>query len=430
MQVGSPTGVAPFKSGSERKAELPKFSGVEQWAQSAANTAKAQAAMRMGKFSGIRNRFYNMMLPPFQKISEVYIASFLALDAIGFYVPRIGNAAATGREKFDPSKDPATRDLPFREQVKLWITGNIRGLNWGNLREETFREFATGPGLLIIPSILYVYASRTLGRTGIHLRHQALNELCDGFSRHLQNTPLQKISAGDLNLADYRREMGNYINSIFRDTAMRETVMPDGKGTYGAFLDDWSQRWAKAMELKGDKAARKKQETALAQLSAELQEKLVTFNKTHRLKSYTMNGKTIGAHTTDSLLHRVDHVWAAYGANAEPKQVPLGQVLQDLSKWTDVAGGIFRTQTEKLAGMTDVKLPEVVEFVRRKVMAHKTLFGLSATLLGTAYLFKLVFWTQRLKSYPATRLLHDQPPGGHEASPPNNAANGAWRVQA
>lgn len=399
-----------------------------------ARNAKQQVWHRLSFGGNILNHLTDALVPIFQKITEVYVVSFLAMDVIGLWAPRIWTSAKTGRIAYDPSKDPEAKDKPFGEQVKLWIKGNIKGLNWPNLEEETAREAATGPGLLVIPSVMYAFAGRALGRTGIHLRHEALNGFCNGFAEHVSASNLAQAGKG-LSQADYRRTMGDYISSLFKDTEMRKAHMPDGGGTYGEFLDQWSQRWANAMNLDTSKVARKEQEKTLAKLGDELQEKIIAFNQEHRLQTYQMDGKTIGAKASDSMIHRVDHIWGSYAGKGPLQQMPMRDLLSDLSKWTDVSRGIYKTQNEKLAAAADAKLPEVIEFVRRKVVSHKTLFSVSATVLGAMYLFQLVFWTQRHKSYQATRLLHEdkatpaqpgQIPGPSSNAPSHSEARSAF----
>ncbi|HEY9745797.1 MAG TPA: hypothetical protein V6C99_06225 [Oculatellaceae cyanobacterium] len=386
------------------KAPAPHFSGAEHLAHPIARAAQQQTWAKLSLGGRLLNRFTDMTVPLFQRITEVYIIGFIMQDVIGMWVPRIGTSLKVGRVPYDPTQDPEAKDKPFKEQLALWVKGNIKGLNWGNFQEETAREAATGPGLLVIPSIMYAFASRAMSRSGIHLRYDALNGFCNGFQDYLRSSNLNQAGS-ELKLSEYRQAMGQYVSSIFNDSDLRNTRMPEG-GTYGEFLDQWGQRWARAMEMGTDKASRKKQAAALSSLGQELQEKLTAFNQEHRMRAYKINGKTIGATVNDSLLHRADYAWISYSGKGELSHVSLKQLVGDLTKWTDVSRAIYKAQTEKLAGVANAKLPDVVDFVRRKVVSHKALFAVSTSLLGMAYLYKLVFWTQRHNSYQATRLLH------------------------
>jgi hypothetical protein len=163
------------------------------------------------------------MLPTFEKITEVFIWGFLAQDMIALWLSRILNSLRVGRVPYDPKDDPQARNQPFHRQVKKWIAGNVKGLNWINCREDSARETLTGPGLLAVLGAGFMLARQCFKSKPMELSYDHMNALGKGFQQHLQT-----LEASQGHLADlpaYQKAVGQYITSIFADPVMAKTPL-------------------------------------------------------------------------------------------------------------------------------------------------------------------------------------------------------------
>jgi hypothetical protein len=167
--------------------------------------------------SGSNATVNKFLLPTFQKLTEVFLWSYIGVDLTCLWIPRITNSLLTGAVPYDPRQDPKAKDLPFPKQAARWASGNIEGLNWKNLYEETKREIASGPGILAIPALVFIGARQILKKRPLELSYPALEGLGQGFQQHLENhSPIQ-------NADDYAQSLGHYIDSIFTDSALKST---------------------------------------------------------------------------------------------------------------------------------------------------------------------------------------------------------------
>lgn len=403
-----PERLLPFQSGSAgvvasknsmRKAETPRFQGA---------------------FSGLGNRALNQatngLLPIFQKITEVFLVAFLAQDVVAMWLPRVGTSLKVGRIPYDPQQDPAARNLPFAEQVKKWIVGNTRGLNWVNFNEESKREFATGPGVLMIPAVVFAAARRLFGKSAVEMSYGSLRGMSMGFQDHLAQSGL-KDATGTISQEAYRKELAQYLTSLFDDAELRTTRLTRQK-TYGQYLEDWSRRWADGVFGVYDQTKAKNQKEALHQLADEFKTTLTGFNRKHRLLPYTVNGKQV----SENLLHRSDHAWVRFQKSAELSQKPINSLLHHIERWSDFAKAVWERKSSRGVGSVAETLPKLVESTFHKLAAKKLAVALGTIVLSGFYLVKLAFWAQNHDSYGATRLLQHDAGGAQSGASPSGAA--------
>lgn len=78
-----------------------------------------------------------------------FIASFVGQDTFGFWVPRISVSLVRGAIPYDPKNDPEAQRRKGLNRSLYIFTQKAKRANWANLYEETMREVATAPGLLL-----------------------------------------------------------------------------------------------------------------------------------------------------------------------------------------------------------------------------------------------------------------------------------------
>lgn len=367
------------------------------------------------------------LIPIFQKITEVFVWAFLAQDAIAMWLPRVGTSLTTGRIKYETAGDKDVQNLPFKEQAKIWLRKNIKGLNWVNFNEETKREFATGPGVLTIPAIIFAVSRRMFGKSATELSYHSLKEMTHGFQEHLGKSGLAH-EVGEIGADKYQAEVRKYIAGMFQDPDYARHLLPDHLRTdavqnYRQYIDDWAGRYVDAVfNASGSREKNK----LLGQLAEQFEEVLTGFNRNYRLKpyQYTRNNFT---EAVERPLHRSGYIHVAFDDASKAAHEPIGHVLKNIRRWSDLAESVW---AERGVGQ---KLAEVAENVFKKIAAKKFLIAVGTTALAGAYLIKLAFWAQNHDSYNATRLLKDTgaAPGAHGAGasaarqqqPPQSASN-------
>jgi hypothetical protein len=158
------------------------------------------------------------LLPTFQKLTEVFLWSFIGVDFACLWVPRITTSLVTGAVPYDSRKDPSAQNLSFPHLAARWTEKNISGLNWKNLHEETKREVASGPGTLAIPAVIFMGVRHILKKRPMELSYHSIEGLGQGFQQHLE-----KNHSATQDVRDYTKALGQYVDSIFTDPNLRNT---------------------------------------------------------------------------------------------------------------------------------------------------------------------------------------------------------------
>jgi hypothetical protein len=400
------------------------------------------------KFGGGADRLVNASLSGlakvvpvsiFEKITEVFLVGFLAQDMIAMWLPRVGTSLKVGREPYDPQQDPQAKGLPFHEQIKKWLIGNYKGLNWVNFNEETKREFATGPGLLSVPALAFVL-NRYMGNRARELSFHSLKDLGEGFSEHLAK--LAEKGEKFASVAEQKKAVQSYIQDLFVD--------PNLQAEEKAFLQDWSKKWTEALfeQESKSKGARWLESTkrffsksppvdlknpkTLDDLAEQLSEKIRDFNRGtdykrmlagERMMAYDV--RELGVLVDHAPLHHAEQTWIAYRPNQfntafnkakDNKamvqkarelvdQKSVGHLTGDLNRFGSYVKAVFN-KYENSGGKTAIS--EVAEKTMQHLAGSKLLLGVGTTVLTSLYLLKLAFWAQNHDSYQAVRLLkHD-----------------------
>lgn len=349
-----------------------------------------------GLGSKLGPKLTNLGIPIFQNISEVFICSFLAQDLLSMVLPRIFKGTFRGREPYEPSQDPNAKNLPFKEQFKLYVRKNIQGLNWSQGTEETKREFTAGPGLLVIPAVALAFASKTFGKTALELSAPALEGLSHGFIQQLRLAEQNLKPGQTLNV---REILQKHLDNLFVD--------PEFRSQNKTFLKDWTTQWAEALEKHAGNA--KARNEALAPLTKSFEEKVWDFNRRNLLQDVRV--KLPGSDAEQVFkrnLHRSDQVLVNLGGKASQEEVkPL---MKDLVRWSDYAHSVTE-QAEKLKK----PLAETAEKVLKRLVTKKFLLGAGLTTVGAIYLIRITKWAMSNDSYQANRLLQLPAPGAKPA---------------
>ena len=391
-KAGFPAAPGALRAQASRKAAVstPQFSG-------AALTQMGNRVMQSGS---------RKLIPVFQNITELFIAAFLAQDLVAMVLPRIQKSLMRGRDEYDPAKDPNAKDLPFTQQMRKWVTGNVSGLNWANASEESKRELATGPGMLVIPAVAYAIARRMMGKTAVELGHAPLNAMSQGFMDHLKEAGL--ADAKEITPVQYRAELSKFLSKSFCDPALNTTQVGKTAQTYRQYLDDWSKRWVDG--LFGAETAKGRKD-ALETLGEELKGKMTAFNRVARLGEDTIGQAGSGKYALEMNgvkelierpLHRSDYAWTAFGN--KPQHQPLAHLVEDLRRWGDYAETVFKEKTLN-AGNASKTLHEVAEGTLKRLVNKKFLMGIGLTLVSGLYLVKVAKWAMSHDTYQANRKL-------------------------
>ncbi len=424
------------------------------------------------------NRVLNRLGPLFEKM-EVFLWAFLMQDAVAMWVPRIWVSLERGSKKYDPTLDPAMRGQPLSQQIKSWVVNNIKGLNWVNFNEETKREFATGPGVLMIPTVAFALARRAFGKNSVELGHGPLTALKDGFVEHLKKQNL--LAEGPVQDAaafrqQYQNGLKTYIASLFDDEVMKKQPVSEALAkkhhvqTYGQYIDDWADRYTQAVFAEYDQSlARQKQnvgqrlnrqwqglktmardvgkaiqnqpntlykkhdglmrrmwtvltdapESKLDQLAAELDTVLVKgYNRNHRILAEeieTLAKQGLSPERIKALKAPL-HKTDQIWTRIDPTKPAR---LKSLGSLTDELlrwkDYAMTVYQQKGKGFAN-KLPDLAEKVYQKLVVRKGLLSVGATLAAGLYLIRLAFWAQSHDTYVANRLL-DEPGADHAPEP-------------
>ncbi len=377
------------------------------------------------RFGGLQNAaagswqgFVNFSLPTFEKITEVFLWAFLAQDVVAMWLPRIYALLTEGRAKYDPKTDPNAKDLPFGKQVSKWVDGNLKGLNWGNFKEGTKREFATGPGLLMVPAFVFLLANK-LANPSVTMPYPALKTMGAGLAEHLEGHSPEH----------YKTQLKDYISSIFADPDLKNhSWKVEGKADRK--IADWANDWVE--HLFKEYPSTEAKEKHSKKLTDELKTAIRDFNRKDRILPYEKEGSGVRSLMSDkNPLHRSESTWVAYErkvldeslakgdqtlAAQKLRQIPTAEVLSDLERMA----GFARAVGEKAT--SGVTLAESARLSTEKLIKMKFGLAVGATVITAAYLTKLAFWAQNHGAYQATRLLNEKALNNQACKQPNKAA--------
>jgi hypothetical protein len=356
------------------------------------------------------------LVPTFQTITEVFLAAFLAQDVISMWVPRIRQSLVRGAVPYDPKSDPENKNLTPWQLTKRYMSKTVQGLNWVNFSEETKREFATGPGVLIIPALFFAMARRWFGKTSVEMGHKPLTQLTGSFMTHLENSGINKTA--DLSEAAFKAEMVKFIKSRF---GMDQKTLQDvviGQKPLTQHLDEWTHQWVEnAMKTNASESAVKKAAQAeLETLNSKLYQLIMTdLNKGVRTADFIEKASQMEVRLADGLKK------AGQATHEHVHNMPITEFTSHLTRWKDFALEVFNTKTAKYAGKA-VPLSDLTKNLYEKLVTRKGLYAIGVTLAAGFYLIRLAKWAQSHETYEANRLLQE-PVAGQPAQQKSGQQN-------
>lgn len=408
---------------------------------------------------GMGQSLLNGSVGTFQKITEVFLWGFLAQDALAMWLPRVWTSLQEGKETYDPNEDPQVKNKPFGDQVKAWLTGNWKGLNWVNFFEGTKREFATGPGLLAVPATAFML-NRALANPATELSTSSINGFGEGLQHHLVKEKYKNLFTGEKGKESLKNAVKDYVEEAFVDIKrMVEDVSQTPEARVKAReLQKIIKVWANAevdesvkhASLPGPKRLVENVKQAFGQgspdknlpaLRKSVEEKLWDFNREYRINKYDF--KKLGVIVDTNPLNNTGKTWVSYqpekiekiladkvttadieNAKKAVRQTEFANVKNDVARIGGYVNKIWNNHADKEGS----KIAEATERTVKELTRNKWLFGGGVTLLTAAYLVKLAFWAQNHGTYQATRLLTDNAAKNNKRSrneQPNNTQSQA-----
>ncbi len=384
----------------------------------------ANAAKGSVQFGGVQQALLNGSVATFQNITEVFLWGFLAQDMIAMWLPRVWTSLQEGKETYDPSEDPNTQDKPFGEQVRSWLTGNWKGLNWVNFAEGTKREIATGPGLLAVPALAFML-NRALANPATELSAPSIEGLGEGLKAHLKD---KKYGAGKK--SEFIQDVKQYLNQVFADK--------DFANNHAKLISNWVDEEVTASETHFAKhngfqrlwenfkygIGQAQDPAKLTEARKKLDEAIWDFNRKERMLAYDQ-----GLIQDTRPLNNTGKTWFAYkpaerlkleaklknATTKEAKQAILDEAkgviahtkFDHLKNDMTRVGGYLNKIWANFEKNGHTGIVDATDKSMKELTRNKWLFGGGVFVLTAAYLVKLAFWAQNSGTYQATRLLND-----------------------
>lgn len=391
---------------------------LQQFGQRSATAQRRnnQAPVQQPQFSGITNKLLagssDSLISMFQKITEIYLVGFLAIDVVALWITRIIKGLQRGAEKYDAANDPANEGLPPSKVLQKSFRKNLQGLNWLNGLEEALREVITGPAGFVVPAVTFSFASRQFAKNSIEMGYGPLTQMKDAFANYAATAGKDSAT---LKPAEFKNLYRDFLRNVLKadDDMLSKTIDVSGKNkgkTFAQYIDDWTERWVKTAgkSLESDLPAKEQKtvRTALEKLNAEFEETLVKgYNRKHRLGDRLYHHNNIAARLADK------------SGQATTVSKPIDELLTSFTRFKDFSREVVKSQNP------GGKLSEVVEKTYRKLVGKKFFFGILATLAASAFMYVIPRISQRNKHYPANRLyMEGGATQGNNTAPQNNDA--------
>ncbi len=161
----------------------------------------------------------------FDKVDSDYLWGFLALDVVAMWVPRFVVGLTRGRYEYDPTSDPSNTGISPWQQMSKSIHKNLAGLNYANLAEEAIREIFTAPGVLLLPTLIFLVAYASQKNKSSWLSYSSLGKLSGTFNHHLNEIDNElKGKAFNYNDANHRDLYNKKVKTFFTNLFATKNV--------------------------------------------------------------------------------------------------------------------------------------------------------------------------------------------------------------
>jgi hypothetical protein len=329
--------------------------------------------------------------------------------------------------------------------LQRWVktkTEQIKRLNLVNGWEETKRELATGPMMLIVPTLFFMWARRTMGKRAIELSYGSFRDLHQTFAQQLRKSGVGQKAFEKVTKADIKTAVTQTLSNLF-DYSSHQAHLHGQPLNLGAWipageqaaikqeLSQWAQDWTQAV-YQTERHTDRSLSQALKPLNERLEKIVLSFNR-----------RAMQNHET---WHSIDYVpMRRFNKDTQQYDVvmkDINPVIADLRRWADYALEMGKPRHNTLWGSVLDTAGQIAERFQAKGLANRLYeaqkrhqwqvtgplidnadqlytklvgkkFGLEVVLAAmmTWYLYHLTRWTQNSDAYEANRLIRDYKPG-------------------
>jgi hypothetical protein len=379
-------------------------------------------------------------------VASSFMASIITLDVGSLWIPRIGVSLARGAKPYDPQKDTDLQSRPLSQRVLLSKWRQLKALNWPNFSEESQREFATGPGVLFVPTASYFLLRRKLpAGDATFMPYETLKAYKHTYHHFLAQRPEQPWQKASVPLSERiqnnREDFAHFLQQHLRPDAhkallahpVRLSHEPQKTTTLARLLTQWETRLLtlheghlkhhlkRPLDLQGHphfKAWTAAQEATLDTLATHIAEATKKVNEASRTTTHLWQKDLL-----PTLWHKPSLKPVGEGLSASVpliKELPVETVLRELKLFpayvqrlaldtvakTSASHPSLTGFVKPLSEVSNASLIQTSETLYQKMLGHKLGFSLANTALGVGWLFWLASWVLKTSHvYPANRLM-------------------------
>jgi len=160
-----------------------------------------------------------------------FLAGVMLVDVFALWVPRAYNALFRGAMDYKPSEDPVAQRKQGLDKFFYTTNERFKRLNWPNFIEECGREFASGPGFFIWPTMILSGAALHLFnpyKTGVHLGQGDITTLGNVYKNRLGPRSLDAMKQP----GRWKGEFKKFIHNIIDEEALLKGLKSDDQESY------------------------------------------------------------------------------------------------------------------------------------------------------------------------------------------------------
>jgi hypothetical protein len=329
----------------------------------------------------------------FRPVVEDFLMGIMAVDFFALWIPRAWTALMRGVMAYDPEQDPeAQKKSGFSEKVYV-AKERFKRLNWPNFFEEWWREFASGPGMFIWPTICFsVFRNATDSRRAIQLPQFTLRQLNNQLKDFLGEKPRAKtvdFKAFTNTLVDWDRLFSDRITGSRRNDYQQKLNAHLGK-----LIDNLEKR---------SKLEDKHRFANLPLSSKRKKFQAISTQARKAAKDFSYLIERINTRYAGKRF--MEHNKLPLTAHWEPGDAGINNQLTTSSNFTQQLDHFydFVKRAERTAQKNKAPLAKALDTVQKTVLKQKGMFSMATVAVTLGFLFKLVEWTQGNETYVANR---------------------------
>ena len=385
-------------------------------------------------FSGMEQRAYHILEPIFRATSD-FIWDLMIVDTIAIWVPRIFNAMNRGSVTTPLRKvmnEPENKRKSSFKNLMTWATLNIKGRNWPNAIEETWREIQSAPMVLLFQSLFFATTRlHDPAKRSVLLSQQQLQDYQKAFASFVQHIPEPTLKELSNTPKGVRKLIGQFTHDLlahhfktFKNkpfelhyitenapkthyTWLESRFVNSGKkikpndyqtflnwylshfktlkgkpATYGTVLEVWLKDWNHALAQGAKHQNTTRLETIFGELTKNHNESIMS-QLTNELGIKEIRAKGLPATTSKDLLEQLE------------KADDLIRFMLNRATQTYKTGNTFKSH-----------LLSTSNKIIRALTLRKMWYSLSLFAIVTISYFASSIHAQSNNAYPANRLFH------------------------